>query len=33
MKLFDELGYTLDARDVQRIILGWKNKKEEKRGT
>ena len=28
-KLFDKYGYTLDARDVRKIILGWENKEKK----
>ena len=31
-RVFDKYGYSLDARDVRRIIIGLKNKKKEKRG-
>ena len=31
-KVFDKYGYSLDARDVQRLILGRKKEKKGKRG-
>ncbi len=32
-RIYDRYGYTLDARDVRKIILGILRKKKEKRGT
>jgi len=32
-KVFDKYGYTLDARDIRRIIFGIESKKKEERGS